>query len=104
MTGCSKFPSKDRSYISRTKNYNIHNYICIMTKLGQQLAIGYFRTKFKVLSTLSKKKAAELALDLFSTPQFRYKQKLPEIFNEAEKLSFNHYGDTVTGYRWNRGG
>jgi len=75
-----------------------------MTKLGQQLAIGYYRTKFKILSALSNKKAAELALDLFSTPQFRYKQKLPEIFNEAEKLSFKHYGETVVGYRWNRGG
>jgi len=75
-----------------------------MTKLGQQLAIGYYRTKFKVLSAISNKKAAELALDLFSTPQFRYKQKLPEIFNEAEKLQFKHYGETVTGYRWNRGG
>ena len=75
-----------------------------MTKLGQQVAIGYYRTKFKILSALSNKKAAELALDLFSTPQFRYKQKLPEIFNEAEKLSFKHYGETVVGYRWNRGG
>ena len=75
-----------------------------MTKLGQQLAIGYYRTKFKILSALSNKKTAELALDLFSTPQFRYKQKLPEIFNEAEKLSFKHYGETVVGYRWNRGG
>src|SRR4026207_2288390 len=75
-----------------------------MTKLGQQIAIGYYRTKFKILSALSNKKTAELALDLFSTPQFRYKQKLPGIFNEAEKLQFTHYGDTVTGYRWNRGG
>ena len=75
-----------------------------MTKLGQQLAIGYYRTKFKILSALSNKKTAELALDLFSTPQFRYKQKLPGIFNEAEKLQFTHYGETVTGYRWNRGG
>ena len=75
-----------------------------MTKLGQQLAIGYYRTKFKILSALSNKKAAELALDLFSTPQFRYTQKLPEIFKEAEKLQFKHYGETVIGYRWNRGG
>ena len=75
-----------------------------MTKLGQQLAIGYYRAKFKILSAISNRKAAELALDLFSTPQYRYRQKLPDIFNEAEKLDFRHYGDTVTGYRWNRGG
>ena len=75
-----------------------------MTKLGQQIAIGYYRTKFKVLSTISNRKAAELALDLFTTPQHRNKKPLPDIFKEAEKLHFNHYGETVTGYRWNRGG
>jgi len=75
-----------------------------MTKLGQQIAIGYYRTKFKILSAVSNRKAAELALDLFSTPQFRYKQKLPEVFKEAEKLDFSFNGEKVTGYRWNRGG
>jgi esterase/lipase len=75
-----------------------------MTKLGQQIAIGYHRTKFRILSALSNRKAAELALDLFSTPQSRYRQKLPDIFKESEKLQFRHYGETVTGYRWNRGG
>lgn len=75
-----------------------------MTKLGQQIAIGYYRTKFKILSAISNRKAAEMALDLFTTPQFRYKERLPDIFTEAEKLQFKHYGETVTGYRWNRGG
>jgi pimeloyl-ACP methyl ester carboxylesterase len=75
-----------------------------MTKLGQQIAIGYYRSKFKLLSVLSNRKAAELALDLFSTPQFRYRKPLPDVFNEAEKLKFGLAGETVTGYRWNRGG
>jgi len=75
-----------------------------MTKLGQQIATGYYRTKFKVLSAISHRKAAELALDLFTTPQFHSRKPLPEIFKEAEKLQFKHYGETVTGYGWNRGG
>ena len=75
-----------------------------MTKLGQQIAIGYYRTKFKILSAISNRKAAELALDLFTTPQYRDRKPLPVIFKEAEKLSFKHFGETVTGYRWNRGG
>ena len=75
-----------------------------MTKLGQQIAIGYFRTKFKILSAVSNRKAAELALELFCTPQFRYRKPLPEIFKESEKIQFKHWGETVTGYRWNRGG
>ncbi len=75
-----------------------------MTKLGQQIAIGYYRTKFKVLSAISNRKAAELALDLFTTPHLRSNKPLPDIFEEAEQLKFRHYGETVTGYRWNRGG
>lgn len=75
-----------------------------MTKLVQQIAINYFRTKFKILSTISNKKAAELALELFSTPQFRYKKALPEVFKDADKLDFKFMGEKVTGYRWNRGG
>jgi hypothetical protein len=75
-----------------------------MTKLGQQIAMGYSRTKIKVLSAVSKKKASELAIELFSTPQFHYKKSMLKIFAEAEKLEFSHYGETVTGYRWNRGG
>lgn len=75
-----------------------------MTKLRQQIAIGYYRTKFKVLSAISTRKTAELALDLFTTTQTRSKKQLPDVFKEAEKLQFRHYGETVTGYRWNRGG
>ncbi len=75
-----------------------------MTKLGQRIAIGYYRTKFKVLSTVSAKKAAELAIVLFSTPQVRYKNPQPKIFEDAEKLEFKLGNETVTGYRWNKGG
>lgn len=73
-------------------------------KLGEKIAINYYRSKFKILSAFSKKKTAEIALDLFSTPQFRYKRIYPKIFDQAEKLSFTIYGETVTGYRWNKGG
>ncbi len=75
-----------------------------MANLGQQIAIGYFRTKFKLISLVSKKKAVAYAIELFSTPQFRNNKPLPAIFEESEKLEFRHYGETVTGYRWNRGG
>lgn len=75
-----------------------------MTKLGQQIAIGYYRTKIKLLAAISNRKAAEMALELFSTPQYRNKKLLPPVFKEAEKLSFNHFGEIVIGYRWNRGG
>ena len=75
-----------------------------MMKLGERIAIGYYRTKFRILSTVSKKKTAEIALDLFSTPQFRYKRIFPKVFDEAEKLVLSFHGETVYGYRWNKGG
>jgi esterase/lipase len=75
-----------------------------MKNLRQRAGIIYYRTKFKLLSAVSKKKAAEIAIDLFCTPQLRYKKPLPKNFIEAEKLHFTIYGETVQGYRWNKGG
>ena len=69
--------------------------------LGQRLVIKYVRTKFGLLSALSKRKAAEKAFQLFCTPQSRNKKKLPPIFEKAEKLHFSFEGNTVRGYRWN---
>jgi pimeloyl-ACP methyl ester carboxylesterase len=73
-------------------------------KLGRRLAISYYRTKFSVLSAVSKKKAAGIAFELFCTPQFRYKKPFAKNFSEAEKLHFDIHGETVRGYRWNKGG
>ena len=72
--------------------------------IGQKLAIGYYRTKFKLLSAVSKKKTAEIAFELFSTPQLRHRKLLPKVFNQAEKLELKIHDETVQGYRWNKGG
>ena len=70
-------------------------------KLSQRLALNYIRTKFKLLSTISKKKAAEKAFELFCTPQTRNRKKLPKIFETAEKLHFELDGVVVRGWRFN---
>ncbi|MEO6611337.1 MAG: alpha/beta fold hydrolase [Chitinophagaceae bacterium] len=70
-------------------------------KLSQRVALSYIRTKFKLLSAISKKKAAEKAFQLFCTPQGRNKKPLPKIFAAAEKLQFKLEGITVHGWRWN---
>ncbi len=70
-------------------------------KLSQRLALRYIRTKFKLLTAISKKKAAEKAFDLFCTPQRRNKKPLPKIFEQAEKLQFRLDGSMVQGWRWN---
>ncbi|HMG66699.1 MAG TPA: alpha/beta fold hydrolase [Chitinophagaceae bacterium] len=68
----------------------------------QRLALLYFRTKFYLLSLISKKKAASEAIDLFITPQRRTIKPLPTIFNDAEKLTFELEGVPIRGYSWNR--
>lgn len=70
-------------------------------KLVQRLALGYIRTKFKLLSTISKKKAASKAFNLFCTPMKRNKKPLPPIFEKAEQLHFKMQGIEIKGWRWN---
>ena len=69
--------------------------------LAQRLVLKYVRTKFKILSSISKRKAAEKAFQLFCTPQSRDKKKFPPVFEKAEKLQFPLEGNNVRGYRWN---
>ena len=70
-------------------------------KLTQKIAVSYLRTKFGLLSLISKKKAAAIALDLFRTPQTRNTKLPSKIFDKAEKLQFDIEGVTVHGYSWN---
>ena len=70
-------------------------------QLRQRLVLKYIRTKFSILSSISKRKAAEKAFQLFCTPQYRNKKQLPPIFEKAEKLSFTFKDYTIQGYRWN---
>ena len=73
-------------------------------KLKEKIAIKYIRTKFKVLSAVSKKKAAKEALKLFTTPQKRSIKKLPRIFLEAEPIHFLLEKIKIKGFRWNKDG
>lgn len=73
-------------------------------KISKQLALGYIRTKFKLLSAISKKKAARQAFKLFCTPPTRDVKELPPIFNTAEEVRFRFDQYDIVGYRWNKGG
>ncbi|MFL5808203.1 MAG: alpha/beta hydrolase [Flavisolibacter sp.] len=70
-------------------------------QLVQRMVLKYIRTKFKLLSSISKRKAAEKAFALFCTPQHRTKKNLPPLFEKAEKIEFPFEGSVVRGYRWN---
>lgn len=73
-------------------------------KLVQRIALRYYKTKFRVWTAISKKKAAEKAFELFCTPQRRHKKPLPKIFEQAERLQLKVDGNTITGWRWNKPG
>jgi pimeloyl-ACP methyl ester carboxylesterase len=70
-------------------------------KLAQKIVIGYFRTKLKILSVISKKKAAKAALDIFCTPLRKPKNRTSLIFSKAEDLNFDLENCRIHGYRWN---
>lgn len=72
-----------------------------MAKTVQRIAIRYYKTKFKILAAISKRKAAEKAFELFCTPQSRKNNKAPTFYEEAEKLKINVEGITVRGWRFN---
>jgi pimeloyl-ACP methyl ester carboxylesterase len=69
--------------------------------LPKQLMLQFVRTKFKLLSSISKRKAAERAFKLFCTPQVRTITALPLVFKGSEKIEFPFQGNIVRGYRWN---
>jgi esterase/lipase len=68
-------------------------------KLSQRLAIGYIQTKFKLLSAVSKRKAAEKAFVIFGTPFMKSLRKAP--VKNAEIIHFHLDHKKMNGYRWN---
>ncbi|MES2893960.1 MAG: alpha/beta hydrolase [Bacteroidota bacterium] len=71
-------------------------------KLKQKLAIGYIRAKFKMLTLVNKRKAAEKAFELFCTPFMKAEVRVPAIFSKAEQLHFQLNGMKVHGFRWKK--
>lgn len=72
-------------------------------KLAQKIAIGFIRIKLNVLAVLSKQKAAEAAMKIFSTPFRKSTKQSPPVFQKAEHLTFKLDGNTIKGNRWNGG-
>ena len=69
-------------------------------KLEQKLLINYFSAKLKMLSLVSKRKAAETAFELFCTPIKKSDKPLPPLFNDAEAIDLEVAGYSIHGYRW----
>jgi len=68
-------------------------------KLTQKLGLAYTTTKFKLITFVSKRKAAEQAFKLFCTPFARSTRKVEA--KNAEPLQFTVNNYTIKGHRWN---
>jgi pimeloyl-ACP methyl ester carboxylesterase len=73
-------------------------------KVTQKLAITYIRIQFKVIAAISSVIAAERAFTLFCTPFPKRKRQAPALFATAETLQLQLDDNTLTGWRWNKGG
>lgn len=70
-------------------------------QFGKQLLLSYVKTKFRLLSAISKRKAAEEAFLLFTTPQERTVHDLTAVFQKGEPISLVFEDITTHGFRWN---
>ncbi len=68
-------------------------------KLSQRIAIKYIQTKFKVLTVISKKKAAERAFEVFGKPFLKSVRK--GSLKNTEEIEIILNNKRVAGYRWN---
>ena len=65
--------------------------------------LKFIRTKFKILSKVSKQATAKEAFALFCTPLARITHDPLNLLN-AESLSFEMNGTIIKGFRWQKGG
>lgn len=70
-------------------------------KFAQRLGIFYYRTLINNVSFISRQRAAQMALTLFSTPQKRTRITSSEILKEAVADTVVCNGYKIACYRWN---
>ena len=70
-------------------------------KLTQRLVLKYYKIKLKALEFAAPARAAKTAFELFCTPYSKQRSHPgPEVFQQAEKLSFTFQGHKIRGFRW----
>ncbi|RYY87300.1 MAG: alpha/beta hydrolase [Chitinophagaceae bacterium] len=71
--------------------------------LNKRLLLFLVRSRFRLLALFSKRRAAEAAFHLFTTPQYRNRKEPPALYKAAESLQFRFQEYDIQGYRWNDG-
>lgn len=67
---------------------------------AQQLATNYYRAKLNLLTVLSPKWAADVALDLFTKPYANSKKPLASFSLEPEVIILQAQNLLLNGYKW----
>ncbi len=70
-------------------------------KWSDRLKLTLVKSKFRILATFSKRKAAESAFNLFSSPGPGTRKKKPEIFRLSKHIKINLGNYRIWGHRWN---
>lgn len=69
--------------------------------IQQQIALFYFKHKFKIISIFSVQAAAKSAFNLFCTPfNTRKSYNKPKIFEEANDIIFHFRQHSIHGFEW----
>jgi pimeloyl-ACP methyl ester carboxylesterase len=70
-------------------------------KKGQQIIIFLLRAKIHFVAAFSKKKAAQMAFDIFCTPYRKPRPVAPPIFKKSAEFKILVNGFKIHGYKWN---
>lgn len=79
-------------------------YTFASMKLAQKLAVNYIRARLNFLAVFSKKRTAKKALQIFSTPFYKTRKKLPAVFDSGTAVTIHLRGIALRGFKWNQGG
>jgi len=68
--------------------------------LAQRLGINYYRTKIKMLNSVSTQAAAKATLDIFTKPYANTRKKDTPLFKHAKRFFFHSEGTQLMGYHF----
>jgi len=70
-------------------------------KVKQKVLMKYLSARLNILALISKEKAAEKAIEFFSTPKFKKKKDNPPVFEQGRRQVLELNEKKIKGYQWN---
>lgn len=70
-------------------------------KNTEKILLAYYTFTLNTIAVFSKKRVAQMAFDLFSTPHRKQSSVAPPLFKAAEEFELTVNGLSTYGYKWN---